>query len=96
MVNLLFEPKHFQTVELTGKSPKCETIENISKAVTTRLSCYELGNTVDFLLTSHRDAKVALRFFKRAINNNGIPITITIDSSAANKAELRPFLGGKN
>jgi hypothetical protein len=49
MVNLLFEPKHFQTVELTGKSPKCETIENISKAVTTRLSCYELGNTVDFL-----------------------------------------------
>ena len=49
MVNLLFEPKHFQTVELVGKSPKCETIENISKAVTTRLNCYELGNTVDFL-----------------------------------------------
>ena len=49
MVNLLFEPKHFQTVELVGKSPKCETIENISKAVTIRLSCYEAGNTIDFL-----------------------------------------------
>ena len=49
MINTLFDPKQFQTVEITGKSPKCETIENISKAVTIRLSCYELGNTVDFL-----------------------------------------------
>ena len=49
MVNLLFEPEQFQTVELTGKSPKCETIEDIHMAVIVRLSCYELGNTVDFL-----------------------------------------------
>ena len=49
MVNLLFEPEQFQTVELTGKSPKCETIENIHMAVIIRLNCYELGNTVDFL-----------------------------------------------
>ena len=49
MVNLLFEPEQFQTVELTGKSPKCETIENIHTAVIIRLNCYELGNTVDFL-----------------------------------------------
>jgi hypothetical protein len=49
MANILFDPKQFQTLRLVGKSPKCETIENISKAVTIRLSCYELGNTVDFL-----------------------------------------------
>jgi len=49
VANTLFDPEQFQTVEITGKSPKCETIENISKAVTIRLSCYELGNTVDFL-----------------------------------------------
>ena len=49
MVNLLFEPEQFQTVELTGKSPKCETIENIQNTAIIRLSCYELGNTVDFL-----------------------------------------------
>ena len=49
MVNLLFKPEQFQTVELTGKSPKCETIENIHMAVIIRLNCYELGNTVDFL-----------------------------------------------
>ena len=49
MVNLLFDPEQFQTVELTGKSPKCETIENIHMAVIIRLNCYELGNTVDFL-----------------------------------------------
>ena len=48
MVNLLFEPEQFQTVELTGKSPKCETIENIHMAVIIRLNCYELGNTVVF------------------------------------------------
>ena len=49
MVNLLFDPEQFQTVELTGKSPKCETIENIQNTAIIRLSCYELGNTVDFL-----------------------------------------------
>ena len=49
MANLLFDPEQFQTVELGGKLPKCETIENIHNTAIIRLSCYELGNTVDFL-----------------------------------------------
>ena len=46
------------------------------------------GNTIDFLLAAHRDAKAALRFFKRAIKNNGMPTTITIDGSHSNKAAI--------
>jgi putative transposase len=38
-----------------------------------------------FLLGAHRDAKAARRFFKRAIKNNGMPTTITIDGSHYNK-----------
>ena len=49
MTNLLFDPKQFQAVKLTGKQPKCETIKNISSTSTIRLNCYELGNTIDFL-----------------------------------------------
>ena len=46
------------------------------------------GNTLDFLLTAHRDTNAAKRFLKRAIKNNGVPDKITIDGSAANKAGI--------
>lgn len=46
------------------------------------------GNTIDFLLTAHRDTKAAKRFLKRAIRNNGVPEKVTIDGSTANKAAL--------
>jgi len=49
VANTLFDPEQFQTLQLIGKSPKCETIEDISKTATIRLSCYDLGNTIDFL-----------------------------------------------
>ena len=49
MVNLLLDPEQFQSVKLTGKPPKCETIKNISNTSGIRLNCYELGNTIDFL-----------------------------------------------
>ena len=42
------------------------------------------GSTIDFLLTARRDAKAAIRFLKRAIVNNSIPTTITIDGSRYN------------
>ena len=49
MANILFDPKQFQTVDLElGHTPN-GTIENISDVVAIRLSCYELGNTIDFL-----------------------------------------------
>jgi len=35
------------------------------------------GQTVDVLLTEHRDPEAALRFLKQAIRRNGLPETIT-------------------
>ena len=46
------------------------------------------GNPIDFLLTARRDKKAALRFFKKAIDQNGVPRVINIDKSGANKAGL--------
>jgi len=46
------------------------------------------GQTIDFLLTEKRDAKAALRFFKKAIEQHGTPSLVNIDQSGANKASL--------
>ena len=46
------------------------------------------GDTVDFLLTSKRDKAAALRFLRRAIDNNGAPVKVTIDRGGANAAAL--------
>jgi len=46
------------------------------------------GQTVDFLLTAHRDKKAALRFLKKAIRQHGRPVKVTIDQSGANTAAL--------
>jgi putative transposase len=31
------------------------------------------GQTIDFLLTAHRDKKAALRFLKKAVRHHGLP-----------------------
>ena len=49
------------------------------------------GQTIDFLLTEHRDAEAALRFLKKAIRRNGLPETITIDGSDANEAAIKRY-----
>ncbi|NIB40335.1 IS6 family transposase [Pseudomaricurvus alkylphenolicus] len=49
------------------------------------------GETVDFLLTSKRDKKSALRFLSKAIGNNGRPSLINIDKSGANTAAIRQY-----
>jgi transposase-like protein len=49
------------------------------------------GDTIDFLLTEHRDKEAALRFLKKAIRRNGIPETITIDGSDANEAAIKSY-----
>ncbi len=46
------------------------------------------GNTIDFLLAAHRDKKAALRFFKKAVGQHGLPEKITIDKSGANAAAI--------
>ncbi len=46
------------------------------------------GNTVDSLLTAHRDKEAALRFFKKAICQHGQPDGVTMDKSGANKAAV--------
>ena len=46
------------------------------------------GNTIDFLLCKNRDTETAKRFFKKAIENNGVPVKINIDKSGANTAAL--------
>ena len=47
-----------------------------------------LGQTVDFLLTAHRDMAAARRFFERAIERHDVPEKITIDKSGANTAAV--------
>lgn len=46
------------------------------------------GQTIDFLLTAHRDKKAALRFFKKATRQHGLPEKVTIDKSGANTAAI--------
>jgi putative transposase len=49
------------------------------------------GQTIDFLLTEHRDTEAALRFLKKAIRRHGLPETITIDGSDANAAAIKRY-----
>jgi putative transposase len=49
------------------------------------------GQTIDFLLTVHRDEQAARRFLMKAIRRHGVPDTITIDGSDANAAAIRTY-----
>ena len=50
------------------------------------------GQTVDFLLTAHRDLAAARRFFEQAIDQHDVPQSITIDKSGANTAAVRSLI----
>src|SRR6266540_6486814 len=43
------------------------------------------GQTIDFLLTEHRDQEAALRLLTKAIRRHGVPEKMTIDGSDANE-----------
>jgi putative transposase len=49
------------------------------------------GQTIDFLLTEHRDKAAALRFLTQAIRRHEVPETITIDGSEANEAAIKSY-----
>src|SRR6266403_2718443 len=49
------------------------------------------GQTIDFLLTEHRDEQAAKRFLTKAIGRHGVPEKITIDGSAANEAAIKRY-----
>ena len=47
-----------------------------------------LGQTVDILLTAHRNVAAARRFFERVIDRHDVSEKITIDKSGANTAAV--------
>jgi putative transposase len=49
------------------------------------------GQTMDFLLTEHRDQEAAMRFLTKAIRRHGVPEKITIDGSEANAAAIKRY-----
>src|SRR5882762_1220169 len=46
------------------------------------------GQTIDFLLTEHRDEQAAKRFLTKALRRHGVPEQSTIDGRAANTAAI--------
>jgi putative transposase len=49
------------------------------------------GQTIDFLLTKHRDERAAKCFLTKAIRRHGVPEKITIDGSVANEAAIKNY-----
>ena len=51
----------------------------------------QAGQTIDFLLTAHRNRAATLRFLRQAVHSQGTPAKITIDKSGANKAAIESY-----
>ena len=47
--------------------------------------------TIDFLLTEHRDEHAAKRFLTKAIRRHGVPEKLTLDGSAAHEAAIKSY-----
>ena len=59
----------------------------------------KFGDTIDFMLSEHRDEAAAIAFFKQAIDANGFPKKVVMDKSGANYAGIenitKPTMGFK-
>ena len=53
------------------------------------------GKTIDFLLTAKRDKAAAMRFFEKAIHDNGTPEKVSMDKSGANKSAIDQIIEDK-
>ena len=53
------------------------------------------GNTVDFLLSQHRDIAAAKQFFTQAIDGQGVPEKITLDGYAATHTAVDELKGSE-
>ena len=49
------------------------------------------AQTIDFLLTEHRDEQAAMRFLTQPIRRHGVPERITIDAGVANEAAIKRY-----
>jgi len=47
------------------------------------------GQTIDFLLTEHRDTEAALRFLTQAIHRHGVPETITMGAGLMGAGRMK-------
>jgi transposase-like protein len=56
-----------------------------------RLGSDRDGQTIDFLLTPHRDKAAAAAFLHKAIRAHGLPEKITIDQSGSNTAAITHY-----
>ena len=54
------------------------------------------GKTVGFLLTAKRDKVAAMRFFEKAMRDNGTPEKVTLDKSGSNKAAINQIIEDQN
>jgi putative transposase len=50
-----------------------------------------MRQTIDFLLTAHRDERAARHFLAKASRRHGVPETVTIDGSAANATAIKSY-----
>ena len=53
------------------------------------------GKTIDFLLAAKRDKAAAMRFFEKAIHDNGFPEKVAMDKSGANKSAIDQIIEDK-
>ena len=53
------------------------------------------GKTIDFLLAAKRDKAAAMRFFEKAIQDNGTPEKVSMDKSGANKSAIDQIIVNK-
>ncbi len=54
------------------------------------------AKTIDFLLTAKRDKAAAMRFFEKAMQDNGTPEKVSMDKSGANQPAIGQIIEDKD